>query len=247
MESLKDRLNILNQFTYAKFGEFIDRLSEAERSATGSPERWSARDNLAHSTAWLKHFVNNLAAVRAGQEPEEVSHDYEATNAQIFAAHQFESWEKVVAELKATFASLDRQLEALSEAELLRTDFLPWSNGRALWKSIAGNSTLHPLLHLHLVYYLAQAGRSAEGLVMYESAHPYLESLSDERAWRGELAYDLACVSAQTGDLQRALTLLSAAFAGSPELKSWASQDSDLASLWENETFKKLVSPDKKP
>ncbi len=245
MENLKDRLKTLNQFSDAKFNEFIDRLSEAERNAIGSLERWSARDNLAHSTAWLKHFVNNITAVRAGQEPEAVSHDYDATNAQIFAAHQFESWEQAVAKLNETFASLDRQLDGLSEADLLRTDFFPWSNGRALWKSIAGNSTLHPLLHL--VYYLAQAGRPAEGLAVYESAQPYLESLSEERVWRGELAYDLACVLAQAGNPQRALALLPAAFAGSPELKSWASQDSDLSSLWENESFKKLVSPDSQP
>lgn len=245
MESLKDRLKALNQFTYAKFSEFIDRLGEAERSATGSPERWSARDNLAHSTAWLKHFVKNVAAVRAGQEPEAVSHDYDATNAQIFAAHQFEGWEQVTADLKETYASLDRQLVGLSEADLLRTDFFPWSNGRALWKSVAGNSTMHPLLHL--VYYLAQAGRPAEGLAVYESAQPYLESLSEEHVWRGELAYDLACVFAQAGDPQQALALLSAAFDGSPGLKSWASQDSDLASLWDNEIFQTLVGPDPQP
>lgn len=245
MEDLKGRLKTLNRFTYAKFDEFIDQLDEAERRATGSPERWSARDNLAHSTAWLKHFVKNLAAVRAGQEPEAVSHDYDATNAQIFTAHQFEAWEQVTAELKETYASLDRQLAGLSEADMLRTDFFPWSNGRALWKSIAGNSTLHPLLHL--VYYLAQAGRPVEGLAVYESAQPYLESLSEESAWRGELTYDLACVLAQAGDPQRALALLPAAFDGSPELKSWASQDSDLASLWDNESFKKLVGPDPQP
>ena len=45
-------------------------LNDAERSATGRLERWSAKDLIAHLTSWQTYLAGLLSAVLSGETPE---------------------------------------------------------------------------------------------------------------------------------------------------------------------------------
>ena len=45
---------------------WIDTLSETEREINGTPERWSAKNLLAHIAAWKRRGAERLALIERG-------------------------------------------------------------------------------------------------------------------------------------------------------------------------------------
>src|SRR4051794_474841 len=77
--------------------EFIEQLSEAERAAIGEPDAWTAKDHIAHNTAWIADAARMIGAATRGETPEPSPDDAEY-NPQVFAAKQHQSWDTIVAE-----------------------------------------------------------------------------------------------------------------------------------------------------
>ena len=61
-EELKQKLVALLEHAYAREQVFVQSLSDEDRSATGTLERWSAKDTIAHIVAWKERAAQVLAA-----------------------------------------------------------------------------------------------------------------------------------------------------------------------------------------
>ena len=74
---------------------FVDRLSDAERSETGTFEKWSAKDVIAHIAAWISNRAGQLAAIQRGDAPQDFEDD--EANPQIFEQFRNKTWSEVLA------------------------------------------------------------------------------------------------------------------------------------------------------
>src|SRR5690348_1884349 len=81
---------------------FVAGLSDAEREAIGTAEHWTAKDVIAHISAWKERQGQRLeAALR--DEPPPAFADEQRLNDETFAAYQHRSWGEV--QVQASWAS----------------------------------------------------------------------------------------------------------------------------------------------
>src|SRR5690349_8634718 len=86
--------------------EFLAALSDEERNAQGTFEKWSAKDIIAHNAYWRKHHAEDALAVLAGNTPPHID---EQINAEIYSRYKDQSWEDV-------HALVDTGLQRMGEA-----------------------------------------------------------------------------------------------------------------------------------
>ncbi len=200
----------------------------AERRDHRVGASWSAKDVLAHISAWRDRQASRLttraggtrasSAVRMAIRLDDAAIDI--VNAKSHAQRAAWAWERVEADADASAGRLIAALRA-TDASLLRDNGL-------LVGSILGSGPLHDLEHLSAVpgtrrkapaRALVQVGRRIAGAGV----------LLDGDA--GQLLYNLACREALDGRLASARQLLRAAFRLRPDLAVWAATDTDLARL----------------
>lgn len=215
---------------------FAQSLSAAERAASGTRERWAARDILWHIGVGLRKWSADLVAARAGQAPEIPGEDWNDTH---FAQYQDRSWDEIDALLETGYAELLEQVQALSEEDWRSPQCFPWMQGGEPWQHILDMGFVHPLTHLFQANFargeLDGARAAADLLGRVEAA------LFDDSGWQMAVHYQQACFAAQLGDTGQALDHLAAALARNPDLKAWAREDPNLAALRGAEGFEELV------
>ena len=78
-------------------------LDPATRDQPGADGGWSAKDNLAHLSAWRRRQATKMAALRQGlPEPALPREDLDATNAIFHDERAGWTWDRVVADADAT-------------------------------------------------------------------------------------------------------------------------------------------------
>ncbi|MDQ2716113.1 MAG: hypothetical protein M3Z08_14500 [Chloroflexota bacterium] len=75
--SLKPMLLDLLDFTQITQHTLIAELDDAERTTSGTPIHWSARDHVAHLTFWKRHLVCQLHALLIARRFENMSDAHE--------------------------------------------------------------------------------------------------------------------------------------------------------------------------
>jgi tetratricopeptide (TPR) repeat protein len=235
---VKNRLVDLLQRVQEDERSFVASLGESERSMIGTPERWSAKDVVAHLAEWRARTAANLAAVRRG-EPVASNDDIDASNAEIFQRYHDWSWEDVLRQSETSHSQLIERVQGLTEDELADTQLLPWQRGRPVWRAIAGNEYAHPISHLAICY--AERGDQDRATALQETAAWLLAPLDDSPGWQGTIRYNLACHYALIGEKDQAITKLTEALRLYPGLAEWARQDTDLISIREEPAFQKLT------
>lgn len=236
-QSKHTALLALAQNTGGELQSFIARLSKEEREATGSLERWSAKDLLAHIAEWRERIAKTLTSTDPNTPPP--FEDIHYTNAELFAAFQDLPWETVEAKEAAAYARIIQLIQGMSEAELVDTQRFAWQNGRPLWRTLAINSGMHPLLHVS-DYYL-QHDQPDEVVRLQEALQPWMAAIDPDPAWQGLTVYNLACYYAQAGRKEPALKRLTEAIQLHPKAAEWARTDTDLVSLVKEPEFHELV------
>ncbi len=66
---LKARLRSLLDLARERQLAQVAGLSPSERDATGTLERWTAKDHLAHTIFWKEYMSERLAAAERGETP----------------------------------------------------------------------------------------------------------------------------------------------------------------------------------
>lgn len=222
----------------------IATLTEAERTATGEPNRWSAKDHVAHLNFWRQRALEQMAAAERGDQVPASTGDDEVQrlNAQIFAAHRFAPWDEVMAESERLFSTATDQIDRLSPSQLTAARIDIGGEERMLLEDVLGGFFLHPADHYAQVYRERGDVERAD-LQRVAAAEAIGEIFGSSSAQYGNELYNLGCYWSLTGRPERALAALRQSFALNPTLVAWSRQDSDLDSLRDLPAFQALFVP----
>jgi tetratricopeptide (TPR) repeat protein len=234
---MKDQLIDLLQRARKEIHTFVAGLSEEERAAEGTLERWSAKDILNHAAAWTARLLDSLALASRG-EPVPAYDNYLAENDAMFEQFRDRSWDDTMGALERTWDNLTSFVQAASEEDLLDTQRMSTQNGRPLWRVICGNAYEHTIMHL--AYYLIEKGQAQRAVALQESSSQVLGRLCDETTWRGLVRYNRACIYALAGEKEKALADLQEGLRLQPQLLEWSRQDPDLAPLRADPAYQAL-------
>ncbi len=196
-------------------------IDPATRDAPTAEGGWSAKDSLAHLSAWRQRQALKLAALREGrEEPALPSDELDITNAAFHAERADWAWERVLDDAEMTADALIGEVVAASDDVL--TD--PKSVG-----SIMGDGPEHDLDHLTA----AAAGTGLEARV--PALADATRSIVDRAGWPTRAAayarYNLACYHAKGGRLDEARSLLRLALPVDEGLRAHAPGDDDLIAI----------------
>jgi tetratricopeptide (TPR) repeat protein len=198
----------------------LDRLCDDVPSP--DPERWTAKDHLAHLAHWRGHAAGVLTAAHAGLASPAVD-DIDGVNAEVQAANQQRSAAEVKEAAQASYRDLVAAVEACSEEELGAA-----RQGRdgAVWEVVPPNGHLHLGEHLgfwHQAHGDEHAAEEAQlwMLDVHEVAFTDSRSLAHG-------AYNVGCYYSRLGRAADAIPHFKRSFELEPDLKEWARTDKDL-------------------
>lgn len=216
---------------------FIAGLTEAERDADSTIEKWTAKDIIAHNSHWRKHHAENLLAALAGKTPAPTD-DIDHANADIYYQYREEPWEVIETLAGSSCERMKEALTGLGDEGLQRVGFFPWHEGRPLWRFVVGNVYTHPILHLsdwHI-----KKGDAVRAAEMYREMTGLLSDLDDSPDWQGTIRYNLACSFSLLGQREKAISELREALKMNPALTEWSKQDPDFESIRSEPGYKAL-------
>ena len=224
--ALKDSLRHLMRAGREK--EESDLIPHVDDSPPSQPGRWTAKDNLAHLSAWRLTAAAELEAVRTGRPaPASVSEDIDESNAKVYEMTREHPAASVLEEARRSWATLAAAVEACSEEELVKPRIR--RPAQAAWQVIPGNTYFH--IAEHLAYWHDERGEPDQSEAAALWAHDLAnKNFSDERQ-RGTADYNLGCFYAVRGRAEKAMPYLQSGIELNPSLREWAKTDSDLDSI----------------
>ena len=114
---------------------------------------WNIRDVVGHINGWIKFSEDKLESIKLKKSFEDVSHiDIELFNKNIYQDNKNKLLENVLDESKIILEKYRNVLELFTEEELLSNEF-PTGFNFWLWKYMAMDLGIHPLMHI-LSFYL---------------------------------------------------------------------------------------------
>jgi tetratricopeptide (TPR) repeat protein len=237
--ALKPRLLAALERSHAVEKAFVAGLSNDQRAAVGTYEKWCAKDAVAHIAYWIDHQAAVLAARACGEELPPASH-YEQANAACFQRFCNCSWEEAQAFEEAAHAKLVEAVRALSEEQLVAPPSGP--GGPAQWQNIVGTAYSHPLTHM-AEFYVA-GGQPQQAGQLWSEWGELVAPLDEKADWQGLVHYNVACGLALSGNPDEALVQLRHALQLRPDLTAWSRQDSDLSAVRSKPEYRTLYAPE---
>jgi hypothetical protein len=236
---MKQQILDLIERAYREKQAFMEMLTPEQRAIVGTSEQWSPKDYLAHMIVWEERVVDNHQVALQGV-PLPSYGDTDPANDEIFQAHRDMSWEDMQRKVDDVHQKVTAWLQMQNEDDLTDPARFPWSNNRALWGRIVGNSVIHPLLHLAELS--AKYGQVDHATDMQESLVPPLLALSDSPRWHSTTLYNLACYYALAGMKEQAIAKLGESFQIDSSLLEWSKEDPDLNTLRDDPAYQALYS-----
>lgn len=215
-------------------------LSEAERSAAGTADRWSAKDILVNIMLWKELQTQKLAMTVRGETPPEWRDEVLVNSINNRAREKYRDvpFEDVQQEAGRIFAAFVAQVESLSEDELSDAGRYEWANGEALWQETLGNGLWHPFSQM--VSLSMQRGDRRTAVQLQEKLLQAARGADLPPETIGVLLYNQACFYTTHDRPEKALALLPEALRLRPTLVEWSKHDSDLDSLRADPRFQAL-------
>ena len=209
---------------------FVADLDAGERDATGTPDRWSARDHIAHLAYWRQRLARRLEA-ELGGEPQPELEPWETMNPRLFETHRDRAWPDVLAAAERSHTALGRCIERLTEEDLVAFGRFDWiGDDRPLHDAVMGSAYEH--LQIHLAQYRIERGDLSEARRIHERSVARVVEADAPPALKGVVLYNLACFHALQGEVAEARTTLDRALALDPtHLTEFARTDPDLTVL----------------
>ena len=217
---------------------WYDLLTPAERVEVGEEKNWSIKDEIFHSMVWAGRRTKILETLERGDSWTDIDYgDFEEENRIIFEEHKNKSWEDANNLIKKSYKIILDYINRTSEETLLT---IPDGQEREIWHSIAGSFVLHPMIHIW--GYLTK-NQDLERLtdLFGESFAERLLSVSDSKIWQAGAHYNLACICALTGAINKSVQQLEQALKLNPDLKKWASKDTDLDPIRDEPAYQGLI------
>jgi tetratricopeptide (TPR) repeat protein len=203
--------------------EESDLLPHINDAPPEGPERWTAKDQLAHLAAWRQVAVAEIDAVRTGGPGPEVSDDDDIENAKIYKTTHQQPAALIREAGKKSWDQLAAAVEACSDTELAKPRLR--RPEQPLWQAIS-NTYNH--LAEHLVSWHSYRGEAAAAEKAAKWGYNVATSTSLDNREHGVAAYNLGCFYAKHGRAADALPYLRKGIELRPDLRDWAKQDTDL-------------------
>ncbi|MDQ2907394.1 MAG: rhodanese-like domain-containing protein [Ktedonobacteraceae bacterium] len=242
--AMKSQILTLLHFARQQELAMVEALSEAERDAQGTPEKWVAKEYLANILCWKQLQTQKLATAHRGEIPPPVWRDMELVHqidSETFLRYQERSFQEVLAEAEQVFQALVAQVESMSEEELSDPHHYPWQEGdEPLRGETMGNGLWHPCHQLSTFY--LQSGRRARAVQLQEALLAAVRQANMPAENLGVVIYNQACFYASHGWPEKALQLLPEALQLRPTLIEWSQHDSDLARLRNDPAFQAIFA-----
>lgn len=209
--------------------EFVAEALRSERQ----PKGWPAALVMFHISMWRERLRDALTEFRHARP-------YTAPPDNIDEVNDAELASGIGTPLADAAARSDKLLrELIALAGELGDRPFKWYVANTTVEALLRNSYTHP--RLHLFEYLRENRERDRAHRLFEGAVTEMRELSAPPIALGMVIYNLACVRADQGRLDDALTLLEEALAIRPLMKQSAKTDRDLAPLFEDPRFKALV------
>jgi len=198
-------------------------LDPAARDVPSAAGGWSAKDTLAHLSAWRQQQTDKLAALREGRdEPPLPASKIDDINAILHDRRADWSWDRAAADAESTADGLMAEVAAARDEIIADPKVVG---------SIMGDGPEHDLGHLMDV-----ASTDELRARVLDLADTTL-AIIDRGGWPDRAAayarYNLACFHALGGRLDVARSLLRQALPAQEELRAHAPRDDDLVALRE--------------
>jgi hypothetical protein len=138
---------ILERIVY--FGNYYKNENIRETSY----ENWNVRDVIGHINSWIKFFADKLETIKSKKSFDDVGHvEIEIFNEMNYQKYRNETLENTINESKCILDKYKNILDLYNENELLSNEF-PTGFSFSLWKYMAMDLCIHPLMHI-LFYYI---------------------------------------------------------------------------------------------
>jgi hypothetical protein len=214
-------------------------LSDSDKAATGEPDHWAVKDQIAHLNFWRDRTLRRLIAVRDGAEPPGPSPDFQPENERNFAAQQYRPWSEIIAESDRLFRETKQVISQLSDAQLTELVKIGTDNEIRLSERVVSDFMEHPAEHLTQLY--RERGETARAAAQEGTTVEVISKLfGKNNTMYGYAIYNLGCFYARNGETDRAIAAVGEALPLIPSLVEWSKQDTDLDSLRELPGFQAL-------
>lgn len=236
MADLKTRLIQLLDLSRSLQQQLIGDLDPVERTANGTWENWSVKDELAHVIAWQLNSLARIAALLHAEPVPDFS-DYHTINEAIYKTNHDRTLAEIAAEGDRAYADFVALIQSSSEDDLTRS--LPFSEkeSSSLVAQIMSNGFEHPAVHYADNY--RRRGDLTKATQVYETS---VAAVTDWPEQYGVARYNLACFYALSGQADQAIGALREALRLRPDLLEWSKQDTDLVSLRQLEAYQALYA-----
>jgi tetratricopeptide (TPR) repeat protein len=221
-------LDLLRQ-SQSSQNEFFGRLPADDLAAMGTPDFWAAKDHVVHMSFYRRRLATRLQAA-LDQRPQPEPLDFEQQNPIIFLENRDRSWPDILSESDEVYSELIGATEQLTEDDLTIPDRFDWvPTGTPLYILYMGNSYEHA--ENHLAQYLLDRHDPEQAIEIYEAWARRVTDSPFPDTLRGYINYNLACFYATHGRIEQARPALRQAFELYPDVREFATTDSDLDSL----------------
>ena len=232
---MKARLHRLIQASQAKEADVL--LPHVDDSEPHEPRTWTTKDVVAHMTCWRQVAIGEINAVLTGSEVPDVSSDDDLENEKFYARTHHLPARSILASAQSSWADLAAAVDACTDEDLEKPR--PRYPNQPLRQAVTGNTYYH--VAEHIGYWYADQGDddAAEQAALW--GYDLVNSVFPEDRARGAAEYNLGCLYAKRGRLEKALTHLARGFELRPDLMEWAKTDTDLDGIRADPDFAKLL------
>ena len=219
---MKDKLRDLIKAGRDK--EASDLLPYVNDAPSDTPEGWTAKDQLAHLTAWRQFAAAEMDAVRTVGPAPDASDDDDVENAKTYEQTHQQPAALIREAGGRSWDQLAAAVEACSDTDLAKPRLR--RPNQPLWQEIPNNTYFH--LAEHLAYWHTDRGDAAAADKAAKWGYDLATSTFPDDRGRGIAAYNLGCFYAKHGRAAEAMPYLRTGIGLRPELRDWAKQDTDL-------------------
>ena len=200
--------------------DVLAALDPAVGEAPAADGGWSAKDILAHLSAWRQRQADRLSARREGlEDPQLGGSEIDVINAGIHTERAGWAWDRVMADAESTAEALIAEVAAADDETV----------DPKMIGSIMGDGPEHDLEHLaHLA---ARTGLESRVLELADTTLAIIDRGRLPPRSAAMARYNLACFHALGGRLDIARSLLRQALPEQEELRTLAPKDDDLIAL----------------
>ena len=203
--------------------EASDLVPHANDAPADEPGRWTAKDQLAHLTAWRQYAAAEIDAVRTGGPGPIASDDENVENAKTYEETHQQPAASIHKAAKSSWDRLAAAVEACSDADLAKPRLR--RPEQPLWQTIPNNTYFH--IAEHLANWHTDLGDEAAAEKAAKWGYDLATSMFPDSRTRGVASYNLACFYAKRGRGDEAMPYLRKGIELRPEAREWAKQDTD--------------------